>query len=79
MQSLTGGCGVMAEPRTREGMDIYPAGCIIRIVMKRSGTICADCIHAADRCKDVKKSSDIVRGYRRIVACEGFEKQEAPQ
>lgn len=69
----------MGAQTTREGLDVYPADSLIRIWMRRSGTICADCIHAADSCEDVKKSSDIVRGYRSIVQCQGFEKLEPPQ
>lgn len=60
--------------RTREGNDIYPAGCGIRETIRgNSNSICADCIHVADMCKGMNKRNQNVDGYIGVGWCSGFE------
>lgn len=58
---------------TREGNQVFSSECMIRLGMRRCGTLCAECIHAADACKKINKSSTIVKGFRVITSSDGFE------
>ena len=60
--------------QTREGNEIYPAGCGIRESIRgNSNSICPDCKHVADLCKDQWKRTQSVNGYTGVIECGGFE------
>jgi len=60
--------------QTREGNEIYPAGCGIRESIRgNSNSICPDCKHVADLCKDQWKRTQSVNGYAGVIECGGFE------
>lgn len=60
--------------QTREGNEVYPAGCGIREAIRgNSNSICADCKHVSDLCKEQWKRTQNASGYTGVTDCGGFE------
>jgi hypothetical protein len=60
---------------TREGNEIAPKICGVReSISWNSDTICADCLHVIDECKDVPRNTHKnCDGFVVVTECEGFE------
>lgn len=65
---------LLCDDRTREGNLILPANCQTRDSIRgNSESICADCKHVTDTCKEIPKRRLKVGGYNSITECTGFE------
>lgn len=64
--------------KTREGNDVWPADAPIRETIRGNSTsICADCAHCADYCRDMQKG--VTRhSYTQVDWCSGFERIQEP-
>lgn len=60
--------------KSREGNMIPVINCSLREAIKsNSETICANCKHVLDSCKNIRKKRKEVFVYIQISSCDGFE------